>query len=49
MAAKIKFRTENRIAVENLPEGTEVALVNPEEALKKQEKTAGSSVPGIGQ
>jgi multidrug resistance efflux pump len=47
--AKIKFRTENRIAVENLPEGTEVALVNPEEALKKQEKTAGSSIMGVGQ
>jgi len=47
--AKIKFRTETRIAVENLPEGTEVALVNPEEALKKQEKTAGSSVMGVGQ
>ncbi len=46
--AKIKFRTENRIAVENLPEGTEVALVNPEEELKKQEKAAGSAV-GVGQ
>ena len=47
--AQIKFRTENRIAVENLPEGTEVALVNPEEALKKQEKNAGSSAMGVGQ
>ncbi len=46
--AKIEFRTENRIAVENLPEGTEVALVNPEEELKKQEKAAGS-VMGVGQ
>lgn len=44
--AKIKFRTENRIAVENLPEGTEVALVNPEETLKKQEQRAASSVTG---
>jgi multidrug resistance efflux pump len=47
--AKIKFRTENRIAVENLPEGTEVALVNPEDALKKKQKSAGSSVVGVGQ
>jgi multidrug resistance efflux pump len=46
---KIKFRTENRIAVENLPEGTEVALVNPEDALKKKQKSAGSSVVGVGQ
>src|SRR5262249_43930738 len=47
--AKIKFRTEDRIAVENLPEGTEVALVNPEEALKKQQKQPGPSVMGVGQ
>lgn len=47
--AKIKFRTENRIALENLPEGTEVALVNPEDALKKKQKSAGSSVVGVGQ
>lgn len=47
--AKIKFRTENRIAVEDLPEGTEVALVNPEELLKKQEKSAASSPMGVGQ
>jgi multidrug resistance efflux pump len=47
--AKIKFRTENRIAVEDLPEGTEVALVNPEEVLKQQKKAAGSSLTGVGQ
>jgi multidrug resistance efflux pump len=46
--AKIKFRTENRIALQNLPEGTEVALVNPEETLKKQEKGAGPSLAGVG-
>jgi multidrug resistance efflux pump len=46
--AKIKFRTENRIALENLPEGTEVALVNPEETLKKQDKGAGPSRAGVG-
>jgi hypothetical protein len=47
--AKIKFRTENRIAIEDLPEGTEVALVNPEEALKQQKKAAGSALMGAGQ
>jgi multidrug resistance efflux pump len=47
--ARIKFRTENRIAVEGLPEGTEVALVNPEEALKQQKKAADSALMGFGQ
>lgn len=48
--ARIKFRTENRIALENLPEGTEVALVNPEELLKKQQqKGAAISSMGMGQ
>ncbi len=46
-AAKVKFRTENRIALENLEEGTEVALVNPEEILKKQGKTQVSSPMGV--
>ncbi|HEY6351669.1 MAG TPA: efflux RND transporter periplasmic adaptor subunit [Candidatus Angelobacter sp.] len=46
-AATVKFRTENRIAVD-LPEGTEVALVNPEE-LKNQEKTKASGPVGVGQ
>jgi len=46
--AKVKFRTENRIALENLPEGTEVALINPEEVLKK-EKTSASGPMGVGQ
>jgi multidrug resistance efflux pump len=46
--ARIKFRTENRVAVENLPEGTEVALVNPEKAWQEQ-KGASSSPMGIGQ
>src|SRR5215471_7024950 len=40
--AKIKFRTENRVALEDLPEGTEVALVNPEKALKEKEAVAPS-------
>jgi HlyD family secretion protein len=46
--ARIKFRTENRVALEDLPEGTEVALVNPEKALKEQKGTA-SSPQVIGQ
>lgn len=46
--AKIKFRTENRVALENLAEGTEVALVNPEKALKEQ-KGPSSSPLGVGQ
>jgi HlyD family secretion protein len=47
--AKVRFRTENRIVVENLPEGTEVALVNPEDVLKQQEKTKASGPMGVGQ
>jgi HlyD family secretion protein len=46
--ARIKFRTENRVALENLPDGTEVALVNPEKALKEQ-KGPSSSPIGVGQ
>jgi multidrug resistance efflux pump len=46
--AKIKFRTENRVALEDLPAGTEVALVNPEKALKEQKGPA-PSAQGIGQ
>jgi HlyD family secretion protein len=46
--AKIKFRTENRVALENLAEGTEVALVNPEKAAKEQKGPSGSPL-GVGQ
>lgn len=46
--AKIKFRTENRVALENLPEGTEVALVNPEKT-PKQDKSTSSAPMGMGQ
>jgi len=46
--ARIKFRTENRVALENLAEGTEVALVNPEKELKEQ-KGASASPMGMGQ
>jgi HlyD family secretion protein len=48
-AIKIKFRTENYVAIESLSEGTEVALVNPEEFLKKQTKNAVVSPLGVGQ
>src|SRR5258708_35596811 len=32
------FRTGNRVAIENLPEGTEVALGDPEKALQRSEE-----------
>jgi hypothetical protein len=48
MPVKVKFRTENRIALENLAEGAEVALINPEEE-KKQEKTGAAAQVGVGQ
>ena len=47
--AKIKFRTENRISLENLPEDTEVALVNPDEFFKQQQKGGQSNPMGVGQ
>jgi HlyD family secretion protein len=46
--ARIKFRTENRVALENLAEGTEVALVNPEKAAKQQKASSAPPV-GVGQ
>jgi multidrug resistance efflux pump len=46
---KIKLRTENRVVLENLTEGTEVALVDPEAQRKKQQKGAPSSPMGVGQ
>ena len=48
-APKIKLQTENRTIVENLPEGTEVALVDPEAQHKKQPQGASSSAMGVGQ
>jgi hypothetical protein len=44
---KIAFRSENQIVVEGLAEGTEVALVNPEEQSKQQKKSSASPV-GVG-
>ncbi|HEX7288712.1 MAG TPA: efflux RND transporter periplasmic adaptor subunit [Candidatus Angelobacter sp.] len=46
---KIKYRSENRVAVENLAEGTEVALVDPEQARAQEQKKADSVAPGVGQ
>jgi HlyD family secretion protein len=46
--ARIKFRTENRVALENVPEGAEVALVNPEKALKEQNNATPSPM-AVGQ
>jgi hypothetical protein len=46
---KIKYRSENRVAVENLAEGTEVALVDPEQARAREQKKADSVAPGVGQ
>ncbi len=45
---EIKYRTESRVAVEGLPEGTEVALVNPETAMKKSQKAATPLAPAEG-
>ncbi len=47
-AAKIAFRSENQIMVEGLAEGTEVALVNPDEESKAEKKPA-SGPMGVGQ
>ncbi|HEV3038152.1 MAG TPA: HlyD family efflux transporter periplasmic adaptor subunit [Candidatus Angelobacter sp.] len=46
---KIKLQTENRMVVENLPEGTEVALINPDAQQKKQPQGSSSSSIGVGQ
>ena len=46
--ARIKYRTENRIAIENLPEGTEVALVNPEEKARQEKKSPAAAPMGVG-
>ncbi len=41
----VKTRTESRVAIEGLKEGTEVAMVNPEERGKKPAKPAGPLSP----
>lgn len=40
---KIKYRSESRMAIEGLKEGDEVALVNPEEDLKKTKSPSAAS------
>jgi HlyD family secretion protein len=40
-------RTETRIAIEGLPEGTEIALVNPDAATKAASKTPAASPTGV--
>jgi HlyD family secretion protein len=46
---KIKYRSENRVAVENLSEGTEIALIDPERARAQEQKKAAAAAPGVGQ
>lgn len=46
---RIKLRTENQIILENLPEGIEVALVDPESRSTKPENGSSSSPMGVGQ
>lgn len=45
---KIKYRTESRVAIEGLSEGTEVALVNPEQQAKNAQKTSAPLGPALG-
>jgi multidrug resistance efflux pump len=45
---KIAFRSDNQIVVEGLTEGTEVALVDPENQSKQQKKSSAAPV-GVGQ
>jgi multidrug efflux pump subunit AcrA (membrane-fusion protein) len=43
---RITRRTESRVAIEGLKEGTEVALVNPEQGAKGASKPAALALPG---
>jgi HlyD family secretion protein len=45
---RVKYLTESRAVIEGLPEGTEAALVNPEQAKSRTEGKTGSltSIPG---
>jgi HlyD family secretion protein len=44
---KIKVRNESQVVVEGLNEGTVVALVNPDEAVKKTSSASGPLTPGV--
>ena len=45
---KPTHRTEDRVAVEGLAEGTEIALVNPDVAAKAATKPGAPPAPGVG-
>jgi hypothetical protein len=45
-AVKVTHRTESRVAVEGVEEGTEVALVNPESGAAAAAGPAGAASPG---
>lgn len=45
---QVKYRSESRVAIEGLSEGTEVALVDPEHAVTKGQKNAGPLTPAVG-
>jgi multidrug resistance efflux pump len=45
---RIVRRTEGKLIIEGLSEGTEVALVNPEEQGKKTQKASGLAGPSLG-
>ncbi|HEV2494603.1 MAG TPA: efflux RND transporter periplasmic adaptor subunit [Terriglobia bacterium] len=45
---QVKYRSESRVAVEGLNEGAEVALVDPEQAARKPQKSAGPLTPAAG-
>ena len=44
---RIKVRNESQVVVEGLKEGTVVALVNPDEAVKKAGSASGPLTPGV--
>jgi HlyD family secretion protein len=46
---KIKARNESQVVVEGLQEGTVVALVNPDEVVKKTGSASGPLTPGVSQ
>ena len=44
---KIKARNESQVVVDGLQEGTVVALVNPDEVVKKTGNASGPLTPGV--
>lgn len=45
---QVKFRGESQVVIEGLEEGAEVALVNPDEQIRKVERTVGPMPPAGG-